>query len=184
MELKGLLSSILALIIFCTASITDFFDGKIARKNKTITCFGVFLDPLVDKILISAAFICFIDIPILGIPAWMVITIIAREFLITGLRSITAVKNIVVPANKSGKFKTVLQICVAMVILMILIINRVFHKFVCVTSSGIIKSYDNGQYATLAIMEKIPFWMTLVIVIITAYSGINYILKYRKLLNE
>jgi CDP-diacylglycerol--glycerol-3-phosphate 3-phosphatidyltransferase len=183
MGLGELYSSVLALIIFSSASITDFFDGQMARKNKTITYFGIFFDPLVDKILISSAFICFANIPILGIPSWMIIAIISREFLITGLRSIVAVKNIIVSTNKLGKFKTTLQICVAITILIILIINRTFYKFVSVKSSSITK-FDNYYCATLAIIEKIPFWITLVVVVVTIYSGINYILEYKKLLNE
>jgi CDP-diacylglycerol--glycerol-3-phosphate 3-phosphatidyltransferase len=184
MELGGFYNSIFALIVFSIASITDFFDGQIARKNKIVTSIGVFLDPLADKLLISAAFICFVEIKMLGISAWMVIAIITREFLITGLRSIAAYNNVIIPADKSGKFKTTSQIITIITIMMILIINEAFLKFVGITPD-ILKSYNYGSYATLAIiMEKTPFWATLVIVVFTVFSGANYIWKYRELLIE
>lgn len=174
MELGGFCNSILALLVFSIAAITDFFDGKIARENKTVTSLGIFLDPLADKLLISAAFICFVDIPMLGITAWMVIAIIAREFLITGLRSIAVCKNIIIPADKSGKFKTTSQMIVIITIMVILIVNEAFSKF-----------YDSDVYATLAvIMDEIPFWATLYAAILTIVSGVNYVWKYRKLLGE
>lgn len=184
MEMGGVYNSILALIIFCAAAITDFLDGQIARKNKTITSVGKFLDPLADKLLISAAFICFVDIPLLGIPAWMVITIITREFLITGLRSIAASKNIIISANKVGKFKTTSQIVVIILILTILIMNEIFFKFV-VPAFYTLVLYDSSFYANLTvIIRKIPFWAAFITVVLTVYSGFNYIWKYRKLLNE
>ena len=184
MELGGFYNSILAFLIFFIAAITDFFDGKIARENKAVTSLGIFLDPLADKLLISAAFICFVDIPMLGITAWMVIAIIAREFLITGLRSITAYKNIIIPADKSGKFKTTSQIIVIIITMIILIINEAFLKFSGVTLDAL-KFYDHGTYATLAvIMEKVPFWSTLYAAVFTIVSGANYMWKYKKLLSE
>ncbi|MDR0800492.1 MAG: CDP-diacylglycerol--glycerol-3-phosphate 3-phosphatidyltransferase [Endomicrobium sp.] len=183
-ELGGFCNSILALAVFCVASITDFFDGQIARRNKIITSLGIFLDPLADKLLISAAFICFVDIPMLGIAAWMVIIIIAREFVITGLRSIAAAKSIIIPADKSGKFKTVSQIIVIILILLILIVNEALFKFAGLTPDTL-KLYDCGSYATLAlIMKRIPFWATFITVVFTVYSGVNYMLKYRELLSK
>ena len=78
-------TNIIALIIFIIASITDYFDGIIARKYNLVTTFGIFLDPLADKLLVTSAFISFVGEYSLNIPAWMVICIIAREFIITGL---------------------------------------------------------------------------------------------------
>ena len=99
-------ANIIALLIFIAASITDYFDGAIARKQNTITTLGIFLDPLADKLLVTSAFISFVGIYTLNVPAWMVICIIAREFIITGLRSIAASKNIIIPASMAGKVKT------------------------------------------------------------------------------
>jgi CDP-diacylglycerol--glycerol-3-phosphate 3-phosphatidyltransferase len=180
MELGGVYNSIFALLIFCLASITDLLDGRIARKNKTVTSLGIFLDPLADKLLISAAFICFVGIPMLGITAWMVITIIAREFLMTGLRSIAAAKRVIIPADKAGKFKTTSQIIVIILITLILILNRSFFEFYGITYYAF-KYY----YSTLAaVMEKTPFWATFAVVLLTIYSGAKYMWKYRKLISE
>ena len=97
----------IALAIFAVASITDFFDGKIARKYNLITNFGKFMDPLADKLLVSSALICFIELSFL--PAWFVIVIIAREFVISGFRLIASDNGVVIAASWWGKFKTVFQ---------------------------------------------------------------------------
>jgi CDP-diacylglycerol--glycerol-3-phosphate 3-phosphatidyltransferase len=184
MKLGGFSNTILALIIFCTASITDFFDGHIARKNKTITSLGIFLDPLADKLLISSAFICFVEISYLRISAWMVIAIISREFLITGLRSIAAYKNIIIPADKAGKFKTTSQIVAIITTLVIVIANEAFAKYVGITID-LLKFYNNGAYPyAIGIIEKVPYWFTFFAVVVTIFSGAKYIFKYKNLLSE
>ncbi len=96
-----------ALALFLVASLTDYLDGEIARRWNLITDFGKLMDPLADKVLTASAFICLI--PYQVIPAWAVITIISREFLITGLRLLASSKNIVLPAEKLGKHKTAWQ---------------------------------------------------------------------------
>jgi CDP-diacylglycerol--glycerol-3-phosphate 3-phosphatidyltransferase len=182
MELGGFYNSILALIVFAIASITDFFDGQMARKNKTVTPLGIFLDPLADKFLIVSAFICFVDIGMLGINAWMVIVIIARDFLINGLRSISAYKNTMIPSDKFGKFKTMSQIIVIIVVMIILIASEGLLKFTGVTLE-MLKFYDHGRYVVLAIiMAKTPFWATFIAVILTVFSGLSYIWKYKKII--
>ncbi len=96
-----------ALGLFLLASLTDYLDGEIARRWNLITDFGKLMDPLADKVLTASAFICLI--PYQAIPAWAVITIISREFLITGLRLLASSKGIVLPAEKLGKHKTAWQ---------------------------------------------------------------------------
>lgn len=105
----------ISLAIFCIASLTDMLDGKIARKYNLITDFGKFMDPLADKLLTCSAMIALIELG--RIPAWIVIVIIAREFVISGFRLIAADNGRVIAASYWGKFKTVFQM--AMVILMI-----------------------------------------------------------------
>lgn len=107
-----------ALVIFLLASVTDWLDGYYARKLKQVTDLGKLLDPLADKILISAAFIAFAAKGLA--PAWIVVCIIAREFMITGLRSLAASKGIILAAQTIGKHKTVSQIITAVVALLIL----------------------------------------------------------------
>lgn len=117
----------IALIFFIIASLTDLYDGKIARQQGTITVLGTFLDPLADKLLISAAFIAFVQIPEIYVPAWMVIMIIGREFLITGLRTLAVSQHRVLAAQPAGKFKTTSQIVAIITILVILIVNSLLE---------------------------------------------------------
>lgn len=97
----------IALALFAIACITDFFDGQIARKRNLITNFGKFMDPLADKLLVSAALICLSSMQV--VPAWMTVVIISREFVVSGLRLIAAERGIVIAAGWSGKIKTCLQ---------------------------------------------------------------------------
>lgn len=96
-----------ALAVFIIAALTDLVDGKIARKYKLVTNFGKFMDPLADKLLVCSALICLVELD--RIPAWIVIVIIAREFVISGLRLIAADDNVVISASSWGKVKTVFQ---------------------------------------------------------------------------
>lgn len=107
---------IAALIVFCFASFTDFLDGQIARRNNLVTNFGKFMDPLADKLLVCSALICMIELE--QLPSWYVITVIAREFIISGFRLVAADNGIVIAASWWGKFKTTFQML--MVILLIL----------------------------------------------------------------
>lgn len=104
-----------ALAIFVIACLTDLLDGKIARKYNLITNFGKFMDPLADKLLVSAAMICLIELG--RIPAYVVVIIISREFIISGFRLIASDNNIVIAASMWGKYKTTFQMI--MVILML-----------------------------------------------------------------
>ena len=105
----------IALALFIIASLTDLADGKIARKYNLVTNFGKFMDPLADKILTISGMICLIELG--RIPAWIVIIIVAREFIISGFRLIAAENGVVIAANYWGKFKTTFQMI--MIILMI-----------------------------------------------------------------
>jgi CDP-diacylglycerol--glycerol-3-phosphate 3-phosphatidyltransferase len=105
----------LALAVFIAASLTDLFDGRIARQRRQITNFGVLMDPLADKVLICSAFIAFVDRGLM--PGWMVVIIVARELAITGLRLLAASQNVVLAAEGFGKHKTVSQIVAIIAIL-------------------------------------------------------------------
>ncbi len=154
-----------ALILFIAASVTDYLDGSIARKHNLITDFGKLMDPVADKILTAAAFICLISFEL--IPAWVVIVIIAREFLITGLRLLASNKGIVLPAEKLGKHKTAWQIATIIFFLLQLASAE----------------WSDGA---LPILE--PFWryggaaLITVTTILTVYSGLGYLMKNRNLL--
>ena len=100
---------IAAYLVFSAASITDYFDGKIARERNLVTNFGKLMDPLADKVLMAAAFVMAMNIPTLNIPGWTIVAILAREFLVTGARSMAAPEGQIIAANSWGKLKTVLQ---------------------------------------------------------------------------
>ncbi|MFQ7312392.1 CDP-diacylglycerol--glycerol-3-phosphate 3-phosphatidyltransferase [Sellimonas sp.] len=106
-DIGGDYSNYIALAIFCVASLTDMLDGKIARKYNLVTNFGKFMDPLADKLLVGSAMICLI--PMDKLPAWIVIVIISREFIISGFRLVASDNGIVIAASYWGKFKTVSQ---------------------------------------------------------------------------
>ena len=113
----------IAAAIFVVASLTDYCDGHLARKYNLVTNFGKFMDPLADKLLVCSALICFVEID--KMPAWMVIIIIAREIIISGFRLIASDNGIVIAANYWGKFKTVSQMI--MIILLIMDLGGVFY---------------------------------------------------------
>ena len=103
-------------VIFCVASFTDYLDGHIARKYNLVTNFGKFMDPLADKLLVSSALICMIELGFL--PAWIVIIIISREFIITGFKLIAAEGGLVIAASWWGKIKTVTQMLMIILVLL------------------------------------------------------------------
>lgn len=121
-DVGGAANKWIALIIFCVASLTDMLDGKIARARNLVTNFGKFMDPLADKLLVCSAMICMI--PSGKLQAWIVIVIIAREFIISGFRLVAADNGIVIAASYWGKFKTVAQM--AMIIVLIADFGGVF----------------------------------------------------------
>lgn len=106
----------IALALFVIASLTDFLDGKIARKYNLVTNFGKFMDPLADKLLVCSALICLQDLN--RVPAWVVIVIIAREFIISGFRLVASDNGIVIAASYWGKFKTTFQMLMIIVMIM------------------------------------------------------------------
>ena len=137
----------IAFSVFILASVTDFLDGYIARKYNQISDFGKFLDPLADKLLVAAALICFIELG--RMPAWIVLIIISREFIISGFRLIASDNGVVIAASYWGKFKTVFQM--AMIIVLI-----------C----------DFGGF--FGIIETALIWISL---ILTVVSLVDYIKK-------
>ena len=109
-------SKYIAVLIFIAASLTDLLDGKIASKYNLVTNFGKFMEPLADKLLVCAALICLVSEKLL--PAWMVIIIISREFIISGFRLVASDNGLVIAASYWGKFKTTFQMLMIIVLLL------------------------------------------------------------------
>ena len=173
-------ANVAALLVFIGASITDYYDGVIARKQNMITTLGIFLDPLADKLLVTSAFILFVGIYTLNVPAWMVICIIAREFIITGLRSIAASKNIIIPASMAGKVKTTSQMIAIITILVILVVNAALTKFFLLTPYDLLEMHGWQNILGLVLIHA-PYWLMLIATIFTLYSGISYLISHKKI---
>lgn len=136
----------IAVAVFIVASITDFLDGHIARKRNLVTNFGKFMDPLADKLLVCSALICLIELD--RLPAWIVIIIIAREFIISGFRLIASDNGVVIAASYWGKFKTTFQML--MVIVLILDIpHPVFYWL------GVILTYISLALTVISLIDYI-----------------------------
>ena len=143
----------IALALFVIASLTDLLDGKIARKYNLVTTFGKFMDPLADKLLVCSALICLVELG--RIPAWIVIIIISREFIISGFRLVASDKGVVIAASWWGKFKTTFQM--VMTVLMI------------------------ADIAALSIVTQIVMWIAL---ILTVVSLIDYLVKNKDVMKD
>lgn len=113
----GEASKWISLAIFIVASLTDLLDGHIARKHNLVTNFGKFMDPLADKLLVCSALICFVAIPSGPMPAWVVIVIMSREFIISGFRLVASDAGVVIAASYWGKIKTVVQMLMSILLI-------------------------------------------------------------------
>ena len=148
-----------ALLLFVIAGITDYVDGQIARRYGFITDFGKLMDPLVDKIMIAAAFISLV--PLKAIPAWAATIVVARDFLITGLRLMAATKGLVLPAERLGKHKTSWQIVTVVFFLLLLALQEL--GYAAEGTAWWVRAWDDGG--------RLLVWLT---VLLTLYSGLAY----------
>lgn len=153
-----------ALILFAVAGITDYFDGEIARRYRFVTNFGKLMDPLVDKIMMAAAFISLV--PLNAIPAWAATVIVARDFLITGLRLMASSSGQVLPAEKLGKHKTSWQIITVVFFLLLLAVREL----------GYAAAEAVWWEKTWRIAGGTLVWVT---VVLTLYSGLRYAWRHR-----
>jgi len=183
MFIGNIYTRVAALLIFILAALTDMSDGSIARHREEVTNFGKFIDPLADKLIVSAAFISFVQLRELAIPAWMVILVISREFIITGLRSVAASRGTIISASLSGKFKTTSQMVVIITILLILIVNAVLKNYWHTTPLEL-QAFLGWKRVLGYILDRAPYWLMLVVTILTVISGFNYIFKNKQLLFE
>lgn len=153
--IEGLPAKIVALVCFIIASITDNLDGRWARRDKIVTDFGAFLDPLADKMLTNLTFLAFV---MLGqMPLWMFMVILIRDYAVDGLRMIAARKNVTISASIFGKVKTTVQ--------MITLISMLFNLIV--------------MWEPLAVINTVLLY---IVMFLTLYSGIDYLVKGRKLM--
>jgi CDP-diacylglycerol--glycerol-3-phosphate 3-phosphatidyltransferase len=158
-----------ALVIFLVAGLTDFIDGEIARRYAHVTNFGKLMDPLVDKIMMAAAFISLV--PLKAIPAWAATTVVARDFLITGLRMMASTKGKILPAERLGKQKTSWQVVTVIFFLGLLSLHELRY----------IDDKSGWWFGAWHEAGRVLVWIT---VALTIYSGIGYAWRHRELISS
>jgi CDP-diacylglycerol--glycerol-3-phosphate 3-phosphatidyltransferase len=156
-----------ALILFLIAGLTDFVDGEVARRYGTVTNFGKLMDPLVDKIMMAAAFISLV--PLKAVPAWAATTVVARDFLITGLRLMASATGKVLPAERLGKHKTSWQVVTVIFFLALLSANELHYA-------------DEGSVWWFRAWHEAGPILVWVTVALTLYSGLGYAWRHRDLI--
>ena len=157
--------SIIATIIFIIASLTDQLDGHIARSRNQITNFGKFMDPLADKLLVTAALVSLVELKLVA--GWAVVVILAREFAVSGLRTLAASDGIVIAASWWGKIKTVTQMIAILLLLLKVNINASVSAISFVSNNSFLNSF----------FTYVPETIMYIAVLITIISGIDYFVK-------
>lgn len=163
--------SIIATIVFVIASLTDQLDGHIARSRNQITNFGKFMDPLADKLLVTAALVSLVELKLVA--GWAVVVILAREFAVSGLRTLAASDGIVIAASWWGKIKTVTQMMAILLLLLKVNIN---------TSASAISFVNNNSFLK-GFFTYVPETIMFIAVLITIVSGIDYFIKNKHVIS-
>ena len=163
----GLEAKACALVTFVLASFTDLWDGRIARKQGIITDFGILMDPIADKILTLSAFCSFVQLGVT--PAWMVVIIATREFLVTGLRFFALGKGQVLSAEAAGKHKTVSQVVAIFFTLVVLILRELALR-------------GEGRAEWVTTGETAIWWLMMLTVALTLISGCSFLWRHRKVI--
>jgi CDP-diacylglycerol--glycerol-3-phosphate 3-phosphatidyltransferase len=156
-----------AAVIFAIASFTDWLDGYLARRMGIVTTFGKFLDPIADKLIVMSALIMIL--PFGRVPAWMVLVILGREIIITGLRGLASTEGIIIPASNLGKFKTIFQI----VAILGLLLHYDYRWFFAVDHPYL---YVN--------MHNVGIFYLWIATVITIWSGVDYLVKFVRVITR
>ncbi len=166
-----------AAVVFAAASITDMLDGKIARKYNMITSFGKFLDPLADKILVAAALVCFVEVG--WCSAWVTALILAREFVVSGVRLVAASseKKLVIPAGILGKLKTAMTMVAVCVILLL----HILEDFRVIYGTPYVYSIQPMGFGfPIQLVSDILMYIAAAL---TVASGVKYLYDYREFID-
>lgn len=162
-------------LLFGAASLTDYFDGKIAREQNLITNFGKFLDPIADKILVISALVCFLSKGLCD-PV-LIIVVLFREFVVTSVRLATATTGTVVAANIWGKVKTVTQIIAIVLIFVLQLILEIVALFTDPTTSALYSSFSHAFY----VVSELALWISTVFAVL---SGAKYVLDNKDSISD
>lgn len=164
------LAKSLALVVFLVAGITDYLDGHLARRSDQVTSFGQLMDPLTDKVLVCAAFVALVEQDV--VPGWIAVVVLAREFLVTGLRLLGADKGRIIPAGRWGKHKTAWQMGALTALLLGLAVRD--DLLPRLGPAWAPSYYGNFQFLALCI--------SLAVGMVTVASGLGYFLEHRDLI--
>jgi len=167
---QGLWPKVISLIVYMLAALSDLLDGMIAQRRNMVTDFGRLMDPIADKILVLAAFAAFVQLQL--IDAWMFVIIVSREILITSLRLFALNKGKVLSAARAGKHKTVLQMTVIFTILGFIVLKEIILK------------YYTWNPAWEKVFRQGIFFLMLITVGLTLYSGLSYLWENRKVITR
>ena len=155
-QVLGVRHELVGALIFAIASLTDWLDGYLARRRKQVTTFGRFMDPLADKLLVTAAFVSIVQMGLA--PAWMVAVILGREFLVTVLRSIAASRGVVIAASQLGKIKMAAEVTTILALIL-----------------------GNEYLPPLFVLGIVALWVSLVTAVV---SGVDYYRRFNHLLSQ
>lgn len=172
-------SRALAWALYLIATSTDWIDGFIARRTNTVSSFGAMADPLADKLLVASAFIAFVGIKELAVPAWAVFLIVAREFLILGLRSLAAVRGVTLRAERWGKWKMGIQSVCVVLILTLLLLSTIVRKHPAIHAPYL---SQDAAWELLRRTARWPHHLTILAAVSAWLSGGWYLWHYRELL--
>ena len=157
-----------ALALFILACLTDWWDGRLARRRGLVTDFGILMDPIADKVLVLSCFVAFVQLGV--VPAWMVVAIATREFLVTGLRLFALGKGQVLPAEAAGKHKTISQMVAIFVTLIVLVVRE-----------GLAGTEATGAL-WMGRMEGVIWGLAMLTVVLTLTSGVSFLWRHRRLI--
>ncbi len=174
-----MISSYTAMFIFITAAISDFIDGYIARKYNVVSTFGKVMDPLADKIMTLSAILCFVQLNI--IPAWMVIVIVGREFLVSGIRILAADEGKIIMASNWGKTKTVVEIIAIISILFLMCVNHTINYYHFSRQNLILEGEPLTEFLLLKV---IPYILMFIVAGLSLISGFEYFFKNKHLFEK
>jgi CDP-diacylglycerol--glycerol-3-phosphate 3-phosphatidyltransferase len=164
----GPLAKSAAILVFILASLTDYYDGSLARKKNLITNFGKLMDPIADKVLVLASFLAFVELRLM--PAWMMIIILSRELLITGIRLLASTSGVILAAAREGKHKTISQLSSILFILFSILLREMGTKIGFWTGSWELQ------------FRRIIFYLLLIATTLTLISGISFLYRNRRLI--
>ena len=163
MSVDHISTYIAAYLVFMAASITDYWDGRIARERNLITNFGRLMDPVADKVLMAAAFVMLMEVPVLTVPGWTIVAILAREFLITAARSVPLPQGKVIAASIWGKVKTVMQMTYIYMFLFFAIVAKLVEYF----AADYVDAYS-------AVLGRTSLIGIILVALFTVYTGLQF----------